>query len=337
MDFNDGMKTTRRSFLQLAAGVAATAAGGLSLPDLAFAEDSVLKGKNLSYIAFGLQYEYQVTLVAHVKKLAADKGINLSVYDGKGDASTQTTQLLDVLSKSPDVILLNPVDAKLLQGGVRQANQANIPLFMLENLPPQGDWVAYNTFDDVAGGAAGCDAIAKLTGGKGRILEVRGAIGSGQSEKRFKGFHDQAAAKYPGLKIDVLKAEWTADNAQTLTVDALTRDPTVAGIWAHNDEMIRGVVSALRQIDRLKKAGEDGHIPIVGFDGTPLGLQRIRDGIQDADVGQNPFSMGSSIVGEMENYFGKKPVNKTTLIQPVMIWKENVDSKDNWGNMVKAG
>jgi ribose transport system substrate-binding protein len=337
MDFNDGMRTTRRTFLQLAAGAAAATAGGLGLPSLAFAEDSVLKGKNLSYIAFGLQYEYQVTLVNHVKQLAADKGINLSVYDGKGDPSTQTTQLLDVLSKSPDVILLNPVDAKLLQGGVRQANQANIPLFMLENLPPQGDWVAYNTFDDVAGGAAGADAIAKLTGGKGRILEVRGAIGSGQSEKRFKGFHDQAAAKYPDLKIDVLKAEWTADNAQTLTVDALTRDPNVAGIWAHNDEMIRGVVSALRQIDRLKKVGEDGHVPIVGFDGTPLGLQRIRDGIQDADVGQNPFSMGSSIIGEMENHFAGKPVNKTTLIQPVMIWKDNVDSKDNWGNMVKAG
>ncbi len=31
-----------------------------------------------------------------------------------------------------------------------------------------------------------------------------------------------------------------------------------------------------------------------------------------------------------------KPVKRETLIQPVMIWKDNVDSKDNWGNMVKA-
>ena len=122
---------------------------------LASAEDSVLKGKNLAYIAFGLQYEYQVTLVNRVKELAAEKGMNISVYDGKGDPSTQTTQLLDVISKQPDIILLNPVDAKLLQGGVRKANEAKIPLFMLENLPPEGEWVAYNTFDDVAGGRAG--------------------------------------------------------------------------------------------------------------------------------------------------------------------------------------
>ncbi|MDQ0391893.1 sugar ABC transporter substrate-binding protein [Labrys monachus] len=338
MDGKHRTGTTRRDFLVRASALAtgaAALASGLPFTSPAFAEDSPIKGKNLSYIAFGLQYEYQVTLVARVKELAAQKGVNISVYDGKGDPSTQTTQLLDVVSKQPDIILLNAVDAKLLQGGVRQANEANIPLFMLENLPPEGEWVAYNTFDDVAGGAAGADAIAKLTGGKGRVLEVRGAIGSGQSEKRYKGFHDRAAEKYPDLKIDVLKAEWTADNANSLTLDALTRDPNVAGIWAHNDEMIRGVVAALRQIDRLKLAGEAGHIPIVGFDGTPLGLQRIRDGLQDADVGQNPFSMGESIIKEMENHFSGKPVNKETLIQPVMIYKENVDSPDNWGNRVK--
>jgi ribose transport system substrate-binding protein len=329
------MKTTRRNLLALAAGTVALAAAGLGYAPQALAQDSVLKGKNLAYIAFGLQYEYQVTLVNRVKELAAEKGMNISVYDGKGDPSTQTTQLLDVVSKQPDIILLNPVDATLLQGGVRKANESEIPLFMLENLPPEGEWVAYNTFDDVSGGAAGADAIAKLTGGKGLVLEVRGAIGSGQSEKRFKGFHDQAAAKYPDIKIETLKAEWTADNAHTLVLDAFTRDPNVAGIWAHNDEMIRGVISALRQIDRLKLAGEEGHVPIVGFDGTPLGLERIREGTQDADVGQNPFSMAESIVLEMENHFADKPVAKDTLIQPVMIWKENVDSQDNWGNRVK--
>jgi ribose transport system substrate-binding protein len=329
------MKTTRRRFLALAAGTVALAAAGLGYAPEALAQDGVLKGKNLAYIAFGLQYEYQVTLVNRVKELAAEKGMTISVYDGKGDPSTQTTQLLDVVSKQPDIILLNPVDATLLQGGVRKANESQIPLFMLENLPPEGEWVAYNTFDDVSGGAAGADAIAKLTGGKGLVLEVRGAIGSGQSEKRFKGFHEQAAAKYPDIKIETLKAEWTADNAHTLVLDAFTRDPNVAGIWAHNDEMIRGVISALRQIDRLKLAGEEGHVPIVGFDGTPLGLERIREGTQDADVGQNPFSMAESIVLEMENHFAGKPVAKDTLIQPVMIWKENVDSQDNWGNRVK--
>src|SRR4030095_4256037 len=113
--------------------------------------------------------------------------MNISVYDGKGDPSTQTTQLLDVVSKQPDIILLNPVDATLLQGGVRKANESKIPLFMLENLPPEGDWIAYNTFDDVAGGAAGADAMAKVIGGEGAVLAGRGAGGSGPAEHTHTG------------------------------------------------------------------------------------------------------------------------------------------------------
>ncbi|HTO30237.1 MAG TPA: substrate-binding domain-containing protein, partial [Pararhizobium sp.] len=159
MDINRTMTTTRRMFLSLAAGAAALTMGSAGFGTAALAQESALKGKSLAYIAFGLQYEYQVTLVEHVKKLAAEKGMTISVYDGKGDASTQTTQLLDVVSKQPDIILLNPVDATLLQGGVRKANESKIPLFMLENLPPEGEWVAYNTFDDVAGGAAAADAV----------------------------------------------------------------------------------------------------------------------------------------------------------------------------------
>ncbi len=76
--------------------------------------------------------EAREQMEAERKKLAAEKGMTISVYDGKGDPSTQTTQMLDVLAKQPDIILLNPVDAKLLQGGVRRANEAKIPLFMLD-------------------------------------------------------------------------------------------------------------------------------------------------------------------------------------------------------------
>jgi ribose transport system substrate-binding protein len=43
------------------------------------------KGKTVEYIAFGLQFEYQVALVNGIKKRAADAGVALHVIDGKGD------------------------------------------------------------------------------------------------------------------------------------------------------------------------------------------------------------------------------------------------------------
>ena len=79
MDRKIEMPMKRRTLMQLAAGAAFMMTGALAVPGTTLAEDSVLKGKNLAYIAFGLQYEYQVTLVDHVKKLAAEKGMNISV------------------------------------------------------------------------------------------------------------------------------------------------------------------------------------------------------------------------------------------------------------------
>jgi ribose transport system substrate-binding protein len=67
MDTKIEIPMKRRTLMQLAAGAAFMMTGALAVPGTTLAEDSVLKGKNLAYIAFGLQYEYQVTLVDHVK------------------------------------------------------------------------------------------------------------------------------------------------------------------------------------------------------------------------------------------------------------------------------
>ena len=129
----------------------ALTAGALALPSAAGAEG--IKGKTVEYIAFGLQFEYQIALVNGVKKRAADAGVVLHVIDGKGDPNLQVTQVLDAVTKKPDALLFNPVDAKLLVAGVKKANEANIPVFIMENPPPEGAYLSIIDFDNVAGGA----------------------------------------------------------------------------------------------------------------------------------------------------------------------------------------
>ena len=96
---------TRRA---VTVGSAALMAGALTLSSPAFAENGV-KGKTVEYIAFGLQFEYQVALVNGIKKRAADAGVVLHVIDGKGDPNLQVTQVLDAVTKKPDALLINPV------------------------------------------------------------------------------------------------------------------------------------------------------------------------------------------------------------------------------------
>jgi ribose transport system substrate-binding protein len=255
--------------------------------------------------------------------------------EGKGDPNLQVTEVLDAVTKKPDALLINPVDAKLLVAGVKRANEAKIPVFIMENPPPEGEYLSIVDFDNVAGGAMGADDLGQAIGGKGVVLETRGSTGSQQAELRHKGFNDEVKAKFPDITVKSLNTEWVADNAYKMVLDALTQNPDVKGVFSHNDEMIRGVVSALRQTGKLVPAGDPAHITVVGLDGTPLALQRIREGTQDATVEQSPIAMGSSIFDQILNYFDGKPIEKKGQTKPTLITKANVDDPNHWGNFKK--
>jgi ribose transport system substrate-binding protein len=322
------IQTIRAGMLAAGATLAATAATAVSV-DPAFAG---VRGKTVEYVACCFQYEYQVALINGIKKRAAEEGVTLHVVDGKADPNLQVTQILDAVSKKPDALLINPVDAKLVVAGVKAANAANIPVFIMENPPPEGKYLGFVDFDNVAGGAAGADALAELIGGKGDVLETRGSTGSTQAEARHKGFTERMKEKYPDITVRSLNTEWTADNAYKMVLDALTQDPNVRGTFSHNDEMVRGVVSALRQAGKLIPPGESAHVDVVGLDGTPLALKRIREGTQDATVQQSPVAMGKIIFDDIVAYFDGKPLDRDGETKPTIITKANVDDPSNWGN-----
>lgn len=327
---------TRRNVLLISATAAIAALFSGTVTTGLHAAEGDAKGKTVEYITFGLQYEYQVAMVEGVKTRAAETGIILNVIDGKGDPNLQVTQVLDAVTKQPDVLLINPVDATLLVAGVKRANEANIPVFIMENAPPEGKFIGFVDFDNVAGGSMGADGLAKMIGEEGAVLETRGSVGSAQAEARHKGFNDQMAAKYPKVTVKSLNTEWVADNAYKMVLDAFTQDPNIKGVFSHNDEMVRGIVSALRQIGKLVPPGEPGHVFVMGLDGTPLALDRIRDGTQDATVAQDPYAMGGGgILEQVIAHLEGKEYNSNMQTKSYLITKENVDDKRNWGNMGK--
>ncbi len=327
------LSINRRQFGVLAGAGAAVAGLGLS-GTLARA---ATEGKRMEYITFGLQYEFQVSLVDGIKKRAAEAGIELNVIDGKGDPNLQITQLLDAITKQPDVLLVNPIDAALLVGGVKKANAANIPVFILENPPAEGTYLGFVDFDNEAGGAMGADKLAELVGGEGSVLEALGSTGSAQAIARHKGFSERVKSTYPKLTVKELNTEWSSDTTYKMVLDAFTQDPDIKGMFSASDEMLRGTVSALRQINRLLPPGEPGHVALVGLDGAPLALDRIREGTQQASVGQSTWAMGGG--GAMEQvipFLEGREFTDFIRTQPVLITKENVDDPSFWGNAARG-
>src|ERR1700724_4317297 len=326
---------TCRTFLTGSVGLAlgiTIFGAAFAVPRTAMGAESGARGKTVGYITFGQQFEYQVAMVDGIKKKAAEAGLVMQIVDGKGDPNLQVTEVLDTATKKPDALLINPVDAKLIVAGVKRANENNIPVFIMENPPPEGKYLGFVDFNNEAGGAMGADELAKLIGEKGVVLETRGSVGSDQAQLRHKGFVDRMKEKYPNIEVRSLNTEWIADNAYKMVLDAFTANPDIKGVFSHNDEMVRGVVSALRQIKRIVPVGKEGHVAVVGLDGTPLALDRIREGTQDASVGQDPYAMGGAIIDKIIAHFEGKPFDEKSVTEPSLITKENVDDPNLWGN-----
>ncbi|WP_382308023.1 sugar ABC transporter substrate-binding protein [Herbiconiux sp. UC225_62] len=295
-------------------------------------DGSGISGKRITFVTFGMQYEFIVGLVSTVQQRLEDAGAEVTIVDGKSDPNLQTTQLQDALAQQPDAIIVDPVDPALMTAGIQKANQQGVPVFIVESLPDGVDYTSFVGYDNVAAGELGAQTLAEAVGDKGTVLQLQGGEASKQAQERKEGF-DTEMAKHPDITVKDLKTEWTAENANSMTLDAFTTDPDIVGIWSHNDEMIRGAVEALKQLGKTAAVGEAGHVAIVGHDGTPLALDRIRDGVQDASVVYDAIEMGNITADNAEAFFADESFEKDTVIVPFIATIDNVEDESLWGNL----
>jgi ABC-type sugar transport system substrate-binding protein len=126
--------------------------------------------------------------------------------------------------------------------------------------------------------------LAKTTDGKAIILEIEGSTGSSPANDRKKGF-DAVIAQHPDMKIVASQSgDFARDKGRQVAEALLQAHPEANVIYAHNDEMAIGAISAIEAAG--KKPGKD--ILVVSIDGEKDGLQAIIDGKMGATVECNP-------------------------------------------------
>ncbi|WP_141333831.1 sugar ABC transporter substrate-binding protein [Paenibacillus sp. tmac-D7] len=314
---------------------AATSAVDSSKGESGAAGEKSPKGKKVAFPLMGLGFEFMVMLNDSAKEVADKYGMDVKVFDANVDANKQAEQMQSIIATQPDAILLSSVDGELIVPSIDAARKKNIPVFGVESKILGGDYLTWVGYDNYKAGVMAADYIAKAVGdAKGTVLEQRGLVGATGADLRSSGFNDQME-KYPNLKVVTLNNEWVADKAFSNTLDAFTAHKDIVATFSANDEMLRGVVSALKKLGRDKKVGENGHIVMIGVDGTPTGLQRIREGVQDASLNQDAKAMGSEGMERVAKYFsGETRFERDTMIPPSIIDKNNVDDPNLWGNIM---
>jgi ribose transport system substrate-binding protein len=92
------------------------------------------------------------------------------------------------VSRGVSGIVLAPLDDSALVGPVTSADAHKIPVVIIDSGLKGGDYVSFVATDNGKGGRLGGEHLAKVLGGKGKVVLLRYAEGSASTNEREDGF-----------------------------------------------------------------------------------------------------------------------------------------------------
>ena len=242
--------------------------------------------KTLGLVLSTLNNPFFVTLKDGAQAAADAAGAKLIVVDAQDDSAKMVAGIEDLITKKVDAILINPTDSDAVVPAIQKANEAKIPVFTVDRGANGGEVVAHVASDNVAGGQMAAEFLCKTIGGKGNVVELQGIAGTSAARDRGQGFNDYMAASCKDAPIVAQQtANFNRDEGLSVFENILQAQPEIAGVFAHNDEMILGAVQA------AEAAGRTG-IVFVGFDAVDDAVQAVKDGKLAATVAQQPAEIG---------------------------------------------
>ncbi|GAB5521355.1 MAG: substrate-binding domain-containing protein [Rhodothermales bacterium] len=246
---------------------------------------------------------------------AAADSLNFEVIlvSSEFDVARQQNQVSDFIVQGVDAIVLMPADSKAIGTSIQAAQDAGIPVFTADiaALDEAGGVVTHIATDNYAGGRLAAEAVIEAIGTEGEVAiidhpEVESVI------QRTRGFTEVIeATNADGGSLDIvaqLSGGGTKDRAFRVAEDLLQAHPNLAAIFGINDDSALGAVAA------IEKAGKEGQIMVVGFDGTQEAREAIQAGKIYADVIQHPGDIGRRVALTIDQYLNGESVPPEILI-----------------------
>lgn len=243
-----------------------------------------------------LTNEFFVTLVDGAKEEAAKYGYEVVALDAGNDANTEMTNMEDLVSQKPAVIVYNPVDADAAVAVIALANEADIPVITVDRSAAGGEVISHIASDNVYGGKIAGEYIVELLGEEGgKVVEIQGQPGASAANERGQGFHE-AVDELDNIEVVVSQTgNWDKAEAMAIMENALTANPDIKAVFCHNDVMALGAMEACINLGR-------DDVIIIGFDADPTAVKAIEDGTMTATVQQLPGLMGSTSIEVIYKY-----------------------------------
>ncbi|MFJ7497548.1 ABC transporter substrate-binding protein [Streptomyces sp. NPDC097727] len=257
---------------------------------------------------------FRIAETQSIKDEADKVGVKkLLTTNAQSQLSKQISDIQDMLSQGAQFLIVAPLNSDGLEPAFKAAAAKKVPVLTIDrkvNSTACKDYVAFLGSDFVEQGKRAADAMIKATGGKGKIAILLGASGNNVTTDRTKGFVDQIKAEAPGLQIVAQQTgEFARDKGQQVMEQLIQSKPDITAVYAENDEMGLGAVTALKAAG--KKPGKD--VKIVSVDGTRNAVQALVNGEYNAVIESNP-RFGPLAFATAQKFYGGEEIPENVII-----------------------
>jgi ribose transport system substrate-binding protein len=236
---------------------------------------------------------------------ANEAGFDVEVVSRSPETHTayadQLAIIEDFVSQQVDVIAVSPADTEAIKPAIQRANEAGIPVIMVNLLEPQEDIevASYIGFDNSEAAAVSAYSVLDYYGGpgvlgsgekvkvdpetfldlewwektyadadknapKGAGAVIEGIAGTFFSEERINGFNE-VLGEYPNMEVlgEPIAADWNREKGVSAAEDFLSRysPQEMNYIWAASNEMGLGAIQATEREGVLNTGGSESQPP----------------------------------------------------------------------------
>ena len=236
---------------------------------------------------------YWQIVFAGARQAGKDLGVKVPELgaQSESDIAGEITILENAVAEKPAAIVIAPTQFKALGQPIDEAAK-KVPIIGINSAANSKAFTSFLTTDNEVGGRKAADGMAaaiKAKYGKdeGEVALITHLPGVGSLMARDKGFQEELAAKYPGLKLVAHKiSDGNATTGLNIMTDLITANPNLRGVFADNLIQCQGASQAIAE----NKKGDT--IKLVCFDADDKLIGYLKDGTIAALLLQDPYRMG---------------------------------------------
>lgn len=274
--------------------------------------------KTVGFAVSTLANPFFVTMKEGGEDMAEDLGLDFIVLDAQDSPEKQYSQIMDLITRNVDVLIVNPVDSDAVVSAVLEANAAGIPVITVTRPSNGGAVEQHLDIDNKEAGMLAGEALAAALNGEGKVAILEGIPGAPSAADRQAGFLE-VVEQYPGIEVVTsLTANYSREEGSNVSEDILQGNPELDAIYAHNDEMALGALRAADAAGRLEE------IKIFGIDAVDDALNAILNGEMVATVQQQPYLQMQEAVKAAQRIINGKDVEAVVIIPLKLITVDNL-------------